>query len=233
MLDLSSDFARSVGKKFVIFTSDQKYGIIDRHYLKSNNSRISGSDPGREKMKRLRLLAQSFGLILVTSLLISCGTSPVSVAPAATPTAMPEPPAATPTPIESQRPTTSSEVPRISPEELKDRLDHGEAILIVDSRSLVEFEAGHIAGAISVPSNEVESRLDELPRDQEIVLYAKFFFKVASTCSGVKDLWIKSSAPAASAAGPSLARILRTITGTGRSGRYPARPPASAKPGKL
>ena len=84
---------------------------------------------------------------------------------------MPEPPAPTPTPPEGQRPTTSSEVPRISPEELKDRLDGGEAILVVDSRSLAEFEAGHIAGAISVPSNEVESRLDELPRDQEIVLY--------------------------------------------------------------
>ena len=64
-----------------------------------------------------------------------------------------------------------SEVPRISPEELKDRLDNGEAILVVDSRSPVEFETGHIAGAISVPSYEVESRLDELPRDQEIVFY--------------------------------------------------------------
>ena len=62
-------------------------------------------------------------------------------------------------------------MPRISPEELKERLDNGEAILIVDSRSLVEFETGHIAGAISVPSYEVESRLDEFPRDQEIVLY--------------------------------------------------------------
>ena len=82
-----------------------------------------------------------------------------------------ERPAPPPTPTEGQGPTTSSEVPRISPEELKGRLDNGEAILVVDSRSLAEFEAGHIAGAISVPSFEVESRLDELPRDQEIVLY--------------------------------------------------------------
>ena len=120
-------------------------------------------------MNRLRLLAQGFCLILLASLLISCGTSSVSVVPTATP----EPPAATPTPTptEGQEPTTSSEVPRISPEELKERLDNGEAILVVDSRSLVEFETGHIAGAISVPSYEVESRLDEFPRDQEIVLY--------------------------------------------------------------
>ena len=110
-------------------------------------------------MNRLRLLAQSSCLILVASLLISCGVPSVSFAPTATPTATPEPPA------------MRSEVPRISPEELKDRLDNGEAILVVDSRSSLEFETQHIAGAISVPSFEVESRLDEFPRDQEIVFY--------------------------------------------------------------
>jgi len=64
-----------------------------------------------------------------------------------------------------------SEVPRISPEELKARLDNGEAILIVDARSPITFEMEHIAGAISVPDYEVESRLAEFPRDQEIVFY--------------------------------------------------------------
>ena len=64
-----------------------------------------------------------------------------------------------------------SEVPRISAEELKDRLDNGEAILIVDARSTIAFEMEHITGAISVPGREVESRLDEFPRDQDIVFY--------------------------------------------------------------
>jgi hypothetical protein len=133
-------------------------------------------------MNCLRLPAQSFFLILVTSLLISCGVSSVSVAPTATPepptptpaptatpTAVPEPP--TPAPTEDQIPTSYSEVPRISPEELKERLDNGEAILVVDVRGAADFEFWHIAGAISVPSYDVESRLDELPRDKELVLY--------------------------------------------------------------
>jgi rhodanese-related sulfurtransferase len=68
-------------------------------------------------------------------------------------------------------PKLTSEVPRISAEELKERLDNGEAILIVDARSTSDFEYGHIAGAISVPNYEVESRLDEFPRDQDIVFY--------------------------------------------------------------
>ena len=118
-------------------------------------------------MNRLRLLAQSFCLILVTALLISCGVSSVFVAPTATP----EPPAPTPTPTERQGPKDRSEVPRISPEELTDRIDNGEAILIVDTRGDYSFETRHIAGAISVPEGEVESRLDEFPRDQEIVFY--------------------------------------------------------------
>ena len=64
-----------------------------------------------------------------------------------------------------------SQVPRISVEELKERLDSGEAIVIADSRSANAFEIRHIAGAISVPETDVESHLDELPLDQEIVFY--------------------------------------------------------------
>ena len=71
---------------------------------------------------------------------------------------------------ENQGPTRLSEVPRISAEELKDRLDNGEAIVVVDTRS-AGYGIKHIAGAISVPSVRGESPLDELPLDQEIVLY--------------------------------------------------------------
>ena len=106
-------------------------------------------------MNHLKLLAQSIGFILVTSLLISCGVSSVFVDPTATP----------------EPPKSNSEVPRISPEYLRERLENGEEILIVDSRPTSVFEIRHIAGAISVPDYEVESHLDELPRDQEIVFY--------------------------------------------------------------
>ena len=71
----------------------------------------------------------------------------------------------------AQTPQSKDQVPRISAEVLKKRLDSGESILIVDSRSPGEFQTRHIAGAISVPYGEVESRLAELPKDQEIVFY--------------------------------------------------------------
>ena len=68
-------------------------------------------------------------------------------------------------------PQTQEEVPRISPAQLKERLDAGEEILVVDARSAGEYAQRHIQGSISVPLDEVESRLDEFPRDQEIVFY--------------------------------------------------------------
>lgn len=69
------------------------------------------------------------------------------------------------------RPRTQNEVPRIAPSVLKQRLDAGERLLVVDARSSGEHAEAHIPGAISVPLSELEARLNELPRDQEIVFY--------------------------------------------------------------
>jgi rhodanese-related sulfurtransferase len=64
-----------------------------------------------------------------------------------------------------------SEVPRISVEELKERIDNGEAIVIGDTRGQSSYDTRHVAGAISIPFDQVESHVNDLPRDQEIVLY--------------------------------------------------------------
>lgn len=55
---------------------------------------------------------------------------------------------------------------------LRARMDAGEVVLI-DVRPRVEFEVGHVHGALSMPLDELESRLDELPRDQTIVAYCR------------------------------------------------------------
>lgn len=48
----------------------------------------------------------------------------------------------------------------------------GEAVL-VDVRPAVEFQSGHIPGAIAIPIEELEERADELPRDKQIVAYCR------------------------------------------------------------
>ncbi|MBR4878202.1 MAG: LysM peptidoglycan-binding domain-containing protein [Clostridia bacterium] len=42
--------------------------------------------------------------------------------------------------------------------------------LIIDIRDAVDYEAGHIKGAVNIPFMEVVNHLDELPRDQRIIV---------------------------------------------------------------
>jgi rhodanese-related sulfurtransferase/predicted transcriptional regulator len=64
------------------------------------------------------------------------------------------------------------EVEEIGREELIRRLRKGE-IVLVDVRPPEEYEAGHIAGARSIPIAELEGRLSELPADREVVAYCR------------------------------------------------------------
>lgn len=45
--------------------------------------------------------------------------------------------------------------------------------VLVDVRPTTEFEQGHIAGALSIPVEELEERLRELPRDKRIIAYCR------------------------------------------------------------
>jgi rhodanese-related sulfurtransferase/predicted transcriptional regulator len=60
----------------------------------------------------------------------------------------------------------------IGREELRERLARGDAILI-DVRPPEEYEAGHIEGARSIPIEELDRLLAELPVDREIVAYCR------------------------------------------------------------
>jgi rhodanese-related sulfurtransferase len=64
------------------------------------------------------------------------------------------------------------EVDAIGREELVARLRKGDVVL-VDVRPTEEFEAGHIEGARSIPLEELEDRLAELPANREVVAYCR------------------------------------------------------------
>ena len=64
------------------------------------------------------------------------------------------------------------DVEEIGREELLARLRRGDAVL-VDVRPADEFESGHIQGARSIPLDELERRMDELPEDAEVVAYCR------------------------------------------------------------
>jgi rhodanese-related sulfurtransferase/DNA-binding MarR family transcriptional regulator len=64
------------------------------------------------------------------------------------------------------------EVEAIGRAELAGRLQAGE-VVILDVRPRVEFAAGHIQGARSVPLEELDARLDEIPDDADVVAYCR------------------------------------------------------------
>jgi len=67
-------------------------------------------------------------------------------------------------------PAQSDGAARIKPEEAADLLKKDKAVL-VDVRGVETYKAGHIKGALSIPSNEIRDRARELPRNKMIVTY--------------------------------------------------------------
>ena len=61
----------------------------------------------------------------------------------------------------------------IEPRALKERLDRGETIRIVDVREQGECDLVHIVGSECLPLRTLESRAAELPRDEDIVLVCR------------------------------------------------------------
>jgi hypothetical protein len=103
-------------------------------------------------------------LLLIVAALAACQA-------ASTPEPTPAPVASQPGSGGEALPQTREEVPRITPDELRGLLASPRKIVLIDTRSGTEYETAHIRGAINMPSAEVESRYQELPRTTKIVTY--------------------------------------------------------------
>ena len=61
----------------------------------------------------------------------------------------------------------------ISVIEVKKRIDRGDDFVLLDVRSPTEYETVRIPGSTLIPLGELRKRLNELPRDKEIVVFCK------------------------------------------------------------
>jgi rhodanese-related sulfurtransferase/DNA-binding transcriptional ArsR family regulator len=64
------------------------------------------------------------------------------------------------------------ELEPVSTVELLERL-HDERLVLLDVRAGEEYEAGHIAGARSMPVAELEARLREIPSEKDVIAYCR------------------------------------------------------------
>lgn len=75
-----------------------------------------------------------------------------------------------------------TEVPEITPSELKERLDRGDVPLLVDVREAFERRIADLPDhdQLRIPTGEFMQRVDEIDRDREVVLYCR---------SGSRSAW--------------------------------------------
>lgn len=59
------------------------------------------------------------------------------------------------------------------PETLKEKLDKGEKVLVIDVRSDEDVKTGSIPGAVHIPMEELEARIKDVPKDVQSGLHLK------------------------------------------------------------
>jgi len=62
-------------------------------------------------------------------------------------------------------------VARITPEELRQKLEAGEEVVVVDVRSALESDVDSVPGALRIPLEDLETRHGDIPRDRDIILF--------------------------------------------------------------
>ena len=65
-----------------------------------------------------------------------------------------------------------NEIPQITVKELKQRIDAGQDVFLLDVREPYEYQIAQIGGKL-IPQNEVPRRLAEIDRDREVIVHCR------------------------------------------------------------
>lgn len=72
---------------------------------------------------------------------------------------------------QTTHPIPEDSMPRISINELKQKIDSGADILVVDTRHREEYDIDHIKGAVSAPLDDIIAGKWQPPANKELILY--------------------------------------------------------------
>lgn len=78
----------------------------------------------------------------------------------------------------------------ITPEEIRSRLERGEALNLIDVREQEEFAQGIIPGARHIPLGELPDRLSEIERTGEIILVCRSGSRSGKACEYLSHMGI-------------------------------------------
>jgi rhodanese-related sulfurtransferase len=83
----------------------------------------------------------------------------------------PAPPA--PAPAAAAQATATAVQPMSQDALLQHQAQHPDHLFLLDVRTPQEYAEGHIAGAVNVPYDQLATRLAEVPKDKDVVLYCR------------------------------------------------------------
>jgi phage shock protein E len=75
----------------------------------------------------------------------------------------------------------------VSVQEASELIDDKAGLVILDVRTVTEFNDGHIGGAINIPVEELSSRLSELNKNDELLVYCRTGNRSATAVSILED----------------------------------------------
>ena len=81
----------------------------------------------------------------------------------------------------------------ITSEQLKERLDAGQSIHMIDVREHEEVAHGMIDGAIHIPLGQIPQRLDDIPRDEEVIFICRSGYRSDQACQYLEALGFKGA----------------------------------------
>lgn len=82
-------------------------------------------------------------------------------------------PAAEPVPARDAATAPAKLAPMSQEALLEHQAKHPQHLLVLDVRSPEEFKEGHVPGAVNIPYDQMASRLGDVPKDKDLVLYCR------------------------------------------------------------
>jgi phage shock protein E len=71
-------------------------------------------------------------------------------------------------------PPAAAPAATMTQEQLVEHLDkHPQHLFVLDVRTPQEYAEGHVPGAVNVPHDQLASRLAEVPKDKDVVVYCR------------------------------------------------------------
>lgn len=73
----------------------------------------------------------------------------------------------------AMQPTTSNKIILLSPAQAQEYIRKTENLFLLDVRTQAEHRENNITGSVLIPLHELPSRLNDIPKDKEILIYCR------------------------------------------------------------